>query len=102
MNISAAELEGLITAHESVAECAAVGYHDAALGERVGIFVVPAADSEPSLEEILEHLRGIGIASYKLPERFQIVDSLPRNPVGKVTKTDLRNRWAAPGDRSTD
>ncbi len=102
MNISAAELEGLIVGHESVAECAVVGYHDAALGERVGIFVTPAGDSEPTLEAILEHLRNIGIASYKLPERLQIVAALPRNPVGKITKTDLRTLWATSGDRSTE
>jgi len=94
MNISAAELEGLITDHEAVAECAVIGYRDVTLGERVGIFVTPSGDGEPTLEAILGHLREVGIASYKLPERIEIVDALPRNPVGKVVKTDLRKRWA--------
>ncbi len=94
MNISAAELEGLIAGHESVADCAAIGYDDPTLGERVGIFVAPAGDSEPSLEAIVHHLRGIGIASYKLPERLEIVDALPRNPLGKIAKNELRDRWA--------
>ncbi len=93
MNVSAAELEGLVTSLESVAECAVVGYPDATLGERVGVFVVPAAGGEPTLDGVIAHLREIGIASYKLPERIEIVTALPRNPVGKVTKTDLRNRW---------
>jgi acyl-CoA synthetase (AMP-forming)/AMP-acid ligase II len=94
MNISAAELEGLISAHESVTECAAIGYHDPVLGERVGAFVTPAGEGEPNLEVIVEHLRGIGIASYKLPERLEIIDVLPRNPVGKIVKNELRDRWA--------
>jgi acyl-CoA synthetase (AMP-forming)/AMP-acid ligase II len=94
MNISAAELEGLVTGHESVADCAVIGYDDPTLGERVGIFVTPASDHEPSLEAIVAHLRGIGIASYKLPERIEIVDALPRNPLGKIAKSELRDRWA--------
>lgn len=97
MNISAAELEGLIAGHESVADCAAIGYHDPTLGERVGIFVVPSGDTEPSLEAIVHHLEGIGIASYKLPERLEIVDALPRNPLGKIAKVELRDRWGTAG-----
>ena len=93
MNISAAELEALVSSHADVAECAAVAYPDADMGERVGIFVVPADDAEPSLEAILAHLRELEIASYKLPERMELIDSLPRNPVGKVTKPDLRKIW---------
>lgn len=93
MNISAAELEGLIVAHDSVADCAAIGYHDPALGERVGIFVAPAGGHEPALETIVAHLKGLDIASYKLPERLEIVDELPRNPLGKIAKSDLRDRW---------
>lgn len=92
MNISAAEVEGLVTSHESVQECAAVAYPDTDLGERVALFVVPAAGFAPSLETLITHVRDQGVASYKLPERLELIDALPRNPVGKVTKTELRSR----------
>ncbi|MEP2371305.1 MAG: class I adenylate-forming enzyme family protein [Ilumatobacter sp.] len=94
MNISAAEVEGLLSGHPSVGECAVVGYPDADLGERLGVFVVATPDTQPTLDELIGHLRGLGVASYKLPERMDVVDALPRNPVGKVTKPDLRARWA--------
>ncbi len=76
-------------------ECAAVGFPDAELGERLGVFVVAAPDTAPTLDELVEHLRGVGVASYKLPERLEIVEALPRNPVGKVTKPDLRAAWSS-------
>jgi len=87
-------VEGLITAHESVAECAAIGYADANLGERVGVFVVPAGDATPELDTIVEHLRSMEIASYKLPERLEVIDALPRNPLNKIVKPELRALWA--------
>ncbi len=94
MNISAAEVEGLLSGHPSVGECAVVGYPDADLGERLGVFVVASPGTDPTLDDLVAHLRGLGVASYKLPERMDVVDALPRNPVGKVTKPDLRARWA--------
>jgi len=95
MNISAAELEAMISSHESVAECAAIAYPDTEMGERVGVFVVAAPEKEPTLDVIIEHLREQQIASYKLPERLEVVEALPRNPVGKIVKGDLRDRWAS-------
>ena len=95
MNISAAEVEALISSHDAVAECAAVAYPDDDLGERVGVFVVASPDAEPTLDGIVAHLRDAKIASYKLPERLELIEALPRNPVGKVVKNELRARWTA-------
>lgn len=103
INISAAEVEALISSHEEVAECAIVGYPDDELGERVCAFVVPAGETSPSLDSIAKHLRNQNVASYKLPERIELIDLLPRNPVGKVTKRELRNLVAlATSDPRTD
>ncbi len=93
MNISAAEVEALVSSHVDVTECAAVAFPDPDLGEKVGIFVVANDGATPSLDDITAHLRGLDIASYKLPERIELIDALPRNPVGKVTKPELRTRW---------
>jgi len=92
-NISAAEVENLALSHPSVAECAAVGYPDDMLGERLCLVVVPRLGAEPpSLESIVEHLRDGGLAVYKLPERIEQIGELPRNPVGKILKRELRDR----------
>ncbi|MER7498776.1 class I adenylate-forming enzyme family protein [Nonomuraea pusilla] len=88
MNIAPAELEALLAGHPSIAEVAVAGYPDDVLGEKVCAVVVPKG--EISLESVVAFLRDQGIASYKLPERLEIVDALPRNPVGKVLKRELK------------
>ncbi|MFB9906943.1 class I adenylate-forming enzyme family protein [Allokutzneria oryzae] len=91
MNIAPAEVEALLVSHPGVADVAVVGYPDDVLGERACAFVV-AAGQAPTAAELTEHLRARGIASYKLPERFEFVDALPRNPIGKLLKRELRER----------
>jgi acyl-CoA synthetase len=90
MKISAAELETLIAGHTAVADVAVVGYPDELLGERTCAIVVPRPGATVSLDELVGYLRGIGIATYKLPERLELRDELPRNPVGKILKRELR------------
>ncbi len=90
-NISAAEVENLVVGAPGVADCAAVGLPDEELGERVCIVVVPSDESNsPTLAEILSHLREAGLAVYKLPEFIEYMSELPRNPVGKLLKRDIR------------
>ncbi|MFJ2774546.1 AMP-binding protein [Streptomyces sp. NPDC087300] len=90
MNIAAAELEALIATHPAVAEVAVVGTPDEVLGERICAVVVPAPGHIPTLDSVVAYLRSRRIASYKLPERLEVRDALPRNPVGKVLKRELR------------
>jgi non-ribosomal peptide synthetase component E (peptide arylation enzyme) len=101
MKISAAELEGFISGHRKVAEVAVVAYPDEVLGERACAVVVPRPGdpAEPgetvTLEEIVAYLRDLGIATFKLPERLELRDELPRNPLGKILKRDLRDQLRA-------
>jgi acyl-CoA synthetase (AMP-forming)/AMP-acid ligase II len=95
MKISAAEIETLISGHPKVADVAVVGYPDEVLGERTCAFVVCRPGPPVSLAEIVEYLRGIGVATFKLPERLELRDELPRNPVGKILKRDLREELRA-------
>lgn len=95
MNISPAEVEGLVQSHPKVAEVAAVGAPDDILGERVAVFVVPRDGQTIALDELTEHLAAQNVAKFKLPERLVVVDELPRNPVGKVLKRELRERLRA-------
>ena len=91
MKISAAELEGFIAGHPKVADVAVVAYPDEVLGERACAIVVPRPGQSVTLEEIVAHLREEGIATFKLPERLEIRDELPRNPLGKILKRELRD-----------
>lgn len=90
MNIAPAELEALISEHPAIAEVAVIGDPDETLGERVAAVVVLRPGATLTLDELVAFLRGLKIASYKLPERLEVRDALPRNPVGKLLKRELR------------
>lgn len=91
MKISAAELEGFISGYPAVADVAVVAYPDEVLGERACAVVVPQPGQTVTLTEILKYLRGLGIATFKLPERLELRSELPRNPLGKILKRELRD-----------
>jgi acyl-CoA synthetase len=90
MKISAAELETFVSGHPKVADVAVVAYPDEILGERACAVIVPRPGQTVSLAEIVGYLRGLGIATFKLPERLELRDELPRNPLGKILKRELR------------
>ncbi len=102
--VSAVEIESLLLAHPKVAEVAVVGMPDPLLGERLCVFVAPRApDAPPELTELVSLLAAQEVAKFKWPERLEIVDSLPRNPVGKVLKRELREQLRVQaGTSSTD
>lgn len=94
MNISSEEVETLIGAHPAVQEAAIIGYEDDRLGERVCAVVVTRAGQPLALDTLCGFLTGTKkVAAYKLPERLVLVEALPRNPVGKVLKRQLRERF---------
>jgi non-ribosomal peptide synthetase component E (peptide arylation enzyme) len=72
-------------------DVAVVAYPDEVLGERACAIVVPRQDQAVTLAEIVAYLRNLGIATFKLPERLEIRAELPRNPLGKVLKRELRD-----------
>lgn len=91
MNISPEELEYVLQNHPKVAEVAVVGYPDEIMGEKACACVVLKDKNDPiTLEEIVQFFNTKKIAKYKIPERLLILDSLPRNPVGKILKSTLR------------
>jgi acyl-CoA synthetase (AMP-forming)/AMP-acid ligase II len=98
--ISPADIEGIVEHHPKVLEVAALGAPDDRLGERVCIFVVPVPGQTPTLEEIVEFMRAHQVAKFKLPERLELLEAMPRSAIGKSLKRDLRDRLAAePADR---
>ncbi|MEC3957701.1 class I adenylate-forming enzyme family protein [Nocardia sp. CDC153] len=90
MNIAPAEIEGLLMDHPAVADVAVVGYPDEVLGEKCCAIVVPAVGMTVTLDDLVAHLKARDVASFKLPERLEIVETLPRNPVGKLLRRELR------------
>lgn len=98
MNISSEEVEGLLLAHPKVREAAIIGYPDPVLGERVCAIVAPQPGERVDLEELVAFLRNDeGVAAFKWPEKLIVVEQLPRNPLGKVLKRELRRLHAPDG-----
>jgi acyl-CoA synthetase (AMP-forming)/AMP-acid ligase II len=95
MNISSEEIEALIQGYPKVAEVAVVGYPDAVLGECACACVAPRPGETVTLEELVGFLKEKKIAAFKLPERLLLVEALPRNPVGKILKHELREQVKA-------
>lgn len=89
-NISAQEIENTLLGHPKVADAAAVAMPDEVLGERVCVYVVPKEGENVVLDDLTSFMKEKGMAVYKLPERMEIIDVIPRNPVGKILKSVLR------------
>ena len=94
-NISAREVEDLMYSHPAVGECVIIGLPDRSTGERCCAVVVLADGVEAlTLDELREHLRARGLSMHKIPEQLEIVDALPKNATGKVTKRVLQAQYA--------
>jgi malonyl-CoA/methylmalonyl-CoA synthetase len=88
-NVHPREVEDVLAEHPAIAEVAVAGRPSAEWGEEVTAFVVPrTGTTAPRLEELREWARS-QLAPYKLPRALVVVDSLPRNALGKVVKGDL-------------
>ncbi len=87
-NVYPAEVEAVLARHPSVGEIAVIGLPSAEWGESVTAFVV-GLDGEPDIDA-LTLLATQELTSYKRPRAFRVVDSLPRNAMGKVVRRDLR------------
>jgi len=90
-NIYPRELEEVLYRHPQIQDAAVVGIPDPLWGESVKAFVVLRKDAAMKEEEVVEYCKA-HLASYKKPRSVAFVDSLPRNPSGKVLKTLLRNK----------
>ena len=87
--VSALEIEDALREHPAVADCAVVGVPDEEWGERIACAIVPrpGVPFDPAELDAWARQR---LAPYKVPRAIRTVDALPRNAMGKVTKTDVR------------
>jgi fatty-acyl-CoA synthase len=93
-NIYCAEVENVLASHPGIVEVAVIGRPDEKWGE-VPVAVAAVAQSDLRIEDLDEFLTE-RLARYKHPKGLEIVDALPRNPAGKVLKTELRTRYGMP------
>ncbi|GAB2964398.1 fatty acid--CoA ligase [Streptomyces pseudoechinosporeus] len=91
-NVYPAEIENVLEGHPGVAEAVVVGAPDERWGEYVHAFVVPAPEQRPSPRDLHTFLVP-QLASFKLPARYEFIDSVPRNPSGKILRRELRDRF---------
>ncbi|HWS76673.1 MAG TPA: AMP-binding protein [Quisquiliibacterium sp.] len=87
-NVFPSEIEAVVSSHPGVLECAAIGVPDDSSGEAVKLFVVRR---EPTLtEQDIRTLCRAELTGYKQPRHIEFRDDLPKSPVGKVLRRELR------------
>lgn len=87
-NIYPREVEEFVMQQPGVGAAAVIGVADSVKGEVPVVFIVPEAAPQPDLGAIESACRQ-GLASFKVPRRFLLIDELPRNAMGKVQKNLL-------------
>jgi long-chain acyl-CoA synthetase len=90
------EIESVVATHPGVLECAAVGVPDEKSGEAVKVVIVKK-DPNLSAESVIAHCKR-ELTGYKVPKHVEFRDSLPKTPIGKILRRELRDKPA--GERS--
>lgn len=92
-NIAPAEVEATIQSHPAVDEVAVFGVPSVEWGQVIAAAVVLRPGGIATADEIVEHCRS-RLSSFKKPEIVRIVPELPRNPLGKILRKDLRDAFS--------
>ncbi|UXU75517.1 MULTISPECIES: (2,3-dihydroxybenzoyl)adenylate synthase [unclassified Paracoccus (in: a-proteobacteria)] len=93
--IAAEEVEALLLRHPDVEQAALIAVADPHLGEKSCACLVMRAGARLSAPALRRHLLALGLAEYKLPDRFRPMPELPLTAVGKIDKRRLRDSLAA-------
>lgn len=93
-NVYPAEIERVLAAHPKVAMVAAGPVPDAVRGELACAYVVPAAGTDPTEDELIAYA-GEHLAPYKRPRLVRFVDTLPATSTGKIMRRELIKQFAA-------
>lgn len=88
-NVYPNEIESVVAAHPGVLECAVVAVPDEKSGEAVKVVIV-RRDPNLTGEAMIEHCRA-QLTSYKLPRHVEFRDFLPKTPIGKILRRELRD-----------
>jgi len=90
-NIYPRDVEEALYAFPKAAEAAVIGMPDPLMGEEVLAFVVLKPGQSATAEEVIAFCRG-RLAKYKCPREIRFVDALPKSPVGKILRKELRGQ----------
>jgi len=102
MKISPVELDVVLEEHPDLTEGAVCAYADDRLGEKICACVVLREGlTAPGLDTIQQYFLDHGFAKFKLPERIEVFEALPRNPLGKVQRFSLQETVAARTEESS-
>ena len=88
-NVYPHEIEDVVAQMPGVAECAAIGVEDARSGEAVKVFIV-CGDGDGASEDAVRAWCEARLAAYKRPRHIAFVPDLPKSPVGKILRRQLR------------
>ena len=91
-NISPEEVEDVLHSHPKIEEAAVIGVSDPEWGQEPRAIVVLKKGEVATAEEIIEFFR-TRLAGFKRPRSVVFVESLPRNPMGKVLRKKLREKY---------
>ena len=91
-NVYPAEIENILYQHEAIKECAVFGIPDDRWGEVPAAHIVLSSDAAVTEDEIIDFCKQ-KIAGFKRPRVVKFVDSLPKTPVGKIRKNELRGPY---------
>jgi long-chain acyl-CoA synthetase len=94
LNVYPREVEDVLYAHPRVAEAGVIGIPDAAAGERVVAFVVGKPGDRATADEVIAFCQE-RLARFKCPREVRFVDGLPKSPVGKILRKELRAQLSA-------
>ncbi len=87
--LSALEIEGVLLNHDAIGEVAVIGVEDETWGESVTAVIALVEGAELDYDSLKQWCNG-KMSSYKIPKAIKIIDELPRNAMGKVTKPALK------------
>ena len=93
-NVYPNEVEDVVAAVPGVLECAAIGIPDERTGEAVKLYVVRQPGSQVSEQEIRDHCKE-DLTGYKRPRNIEFRTSLPKSPIGKILRRELRDEYLA-------
>jgi acyl-CoA synthetase (AMP-forming)/AMP-acid ligase II len=97
-NVYPSEIERVIWGHAAVQDCAVVGVPDEKWGEAVKAVIELKPGASVAVEEIIALCKE-KLGSVKAPKSVDFIETLPRSPVGKVLKRDIRQRYWQGQDR---
>jgi fatty-acyl-CoA synthase len=91
--ISSVDLENALMAHPAIAEAAVIAVPDEKWSERPLACVVFKSGQQADRAELAAHLLTHGFAKWQVPDRFEVIDAVPRTSTGKFWKVKLRERF---------